>query len=1128
MANPKQILELEKYYGIRLKEVDCKEILIDWEKGQNSFLLNEQQQIIGLSLRSNQISDTSFLRGLKQLQSLDLSVNQINDYSFLQGLTQLQSLYLIGNQISDTSFLKGLTQLQSLNLHYNLISDASFLKGLKQLHSLDLSSNEISDASFLKGLKQLHSLDLSYNQISDVSFLKGLKQLYSLSLSHNQISDVSFLKGLKQTKVLDLSYNQIIKVHFLKELPQIEALNLSYNRISDVSFLKRLMQLKALNLFNNQISDVSFLHELIRLKALSLSENKISDIPFLQGLKQLETLDLSYNQISDASLKGLIKLKTLNLSKNQISDVSFLKDLKQLQALYLRHNQISDVSFLKDLKQLQSLDLRHNQISELTWNTLCKLEKLNSLKLSGNPIENIPQEILSANYFLESIRNYLEDLEKGKSKNKILKLIFIGNGNVGKTQIVSRLSEQENFVFNRQHDSTHAIALLRRDFEGVELQMWDFAGQDIYHATHRLFMQTRALFVLVWDWENEQKPFHLWQGKNYKNEKLLYWLEYAKCFGQDSPILVLQNKVDTPEDAQKGLMQRTRQYYQKHYPILDFVQVSAKTGRGFATLEDILEEKLEGASSLQAFLNQELPDSWIAVRSAIESLQGQGQGQKTMEFVEFKTICTKHAVVKSATTICTYLHDTGVLYRKSNYFNGKIILNQSWVIEAIYKILNRTGAITEILTSNQGKLNYRHLCKIWGTHSDVEKKLFIDFMLSTELCFETTEKENEWEYKPLKERSFVVPTFLPKRKPSEVDFLVGEYLTGEFAPSIRRRKYKTVKHYRFLPSVFIQRFIVAANRLSRLDLIWQQGIWLETNEGEAIVEADYKRREIVIQANTRQLVLRIEKELEKIAGEGKVKAQYQINDSKDPLQLQEKYMQGLKGLHYKSAQSMKPPSISRLYSSFNQDKSTSIEYLAMPSTNTQESSKKQKFLFLAANPTNESRMQTDREYRIIKAELERGRASHSFDFLIPQFSLTMEELLRAMTDKPEIIHFAGHGTSRGIVMVNNENEAKLISTAILQRLFRRLKGHTQAVLLNACNSSTQAKIISQFGMYVIGNNVPVDDNAAVQFAKGFYLGLSDGKTIEEAFDDAMIFLMSINPNHVALVEVWKDGKRLDL
>lgn len=188
---------------------------------------------------------------------------------------------------------------------------------------------------------------------------------------------------------------------------------------------------------------------------------------------------------------------------------------------------------------------------------------------------------------------------------------------------------------------------------------------------------------------------------------------------------------------------------------------------------------------------------------------------------------------------------------------------------------------------------------------------------------------------------------------------------------------------------------------------------------------------------------------------------------------------------------------------------------------------KQKILFLAANPEDASRMQTDREYRIIKAELERGSHRDQYEFLLPQLSLTITELLRAMNDKPNIVHFAGHGTREGIVIVKDDNTHQVMPTAALQRLFRQVKGITEIVVFNACHSAEQAKIISQLGMYVVGNNLPIGDDAAINFAKGLYTGLSEGKSLQDAYDDALIVLLTQNPDYATVVEIWKDGEKLE-
>jgi len=187
-----------------------------------------------------------------------------------------------------------------------------------------------------------------------------------------------------------------------------------------------------------------------------------------------------------------------------------------------------------------------------------------------------------------------------------------------------------------------------------------------------------------------------------------------------------------------------------------------------------------------------------------------------------------------------------------------------------------------------------------------------------------------------------------------------------------------------------------------------------------------------------------------------------------------------------------------------------------------------KILFLAANPTDQARIQTDQEHRILKAELERGREREKFQFLPPQFAVTIPELLRAMNDKPNIVHFSGHSETEGILIATDSNNAQMIPLAALQRLFKPLKGIVQIIVLNACYSAEQAKALSAFGAYVVGHNLPIADKAAISFSKGFYNGLGEGKTFEEAYNDAMFVVLSEQPNASPVIEVWKDGEKLEL
>jgi hypothetical protein len=184
-------------------------------------------------------------------------------------------------------------------------------------------------------------------------------------------------------------------------------------------------------------------------------------------------------------------------------------------------------------------------------------------------------------------------------------------------------------------------------------------------------------------------------------------------------------------------------------------------------------------------------------------------------------------------------------------------------------------------------------------------------------------------------------------------------------------------------------------------------------------------------------------------------------------------------------------------------------------------------LFAAANPTNEAIIQTDLEHRTIKEEMQKGKFRESFSFQPSQAAVRITDLIRAFKNFPTIIHFAGHGTQIGILVSDDQNKSQLLSDAAIERLFKPLKGKTELVLLNSCYSTHQAEFISKMGMIVIGHNLPIGDSAAISFSKGFYLGLSEGLSYQDALNDGLTIVLAEADAYASVIEVWKDGIKLN-
>ena len=102
--------------------------------------------------------------------------------------------------------------------------------------------------------------------------------------------------------------------------------------------------------------------------------------------------------------------------------------------------------------------------------------------------------------------------------------------------------------------------------------------------------------------------------------------------------------------------------------------------------------------------------------------------------------------------------------------------------------------------------------------------------------------------------------------------------------------------------------------------------------------------------------------------------------------------------------------------------------------------------------------------------------------------------------KPQIVQFSGHGSGEdGLILENEVGKATFVDAESLAGLFEQVADEIECVVLNACYSEIQAKAIAQHVSYVIGMNQEIGDNAALEFAFGFYNALGEGRDFEFAY-----------------------------
>ena len=157
-------------------------------------------------------------------------------------------------------------------------------------------------------------------------------------------------------------------------------------------------------------------------------------------------------------------------------------------------------------------------------------------------------------------------------------------------------------------------------------------------------------------------------------------------------------------------------------------------------------------------------------------------------------------------------------------------------------------------------------------------------------------------------------------------------------------------------------------------------------------------------------------------------------------------------------------------------------------------------LFLAADPSDGTRLRLGEELREIQAKLHLATMREQFD-LHQRMSVRPADISQSLLDvKPQIVHFSGHGTETGALCFEDENRlTRLIEPDALAELFEQFADQVSCVILNACHSETQAEAIARHIDYVIGMNQSISDRAGIAFAVGFYQALGAGRKIESAY-----------------------------
>jgi GTPase SAR1 family protein len=711
---------------------------------------------------------------------------------------------------------------------------------LTQLKSLNLSNNSISSVpDRIRELSSLKRLDLSGNPLEYVPDVPGLLLDWSSfiqcreSLSLEAILGIHIDTGDEQTDAKDVPKASLL-VHQLLGFPNLRDLTVGLNSI---------IHSRPLNIPkpSQPIADlVESLGDFPKLENLSFFGVRLSEFPSgIRNLGQLKSLNLYGTDISAVPtwISELVGLSSFGVGMADLKQLpSSLRELR-LNSLFLDNNRFTEIpEAVFGIPTLATLNLRCSELAGYTGlikyipAQVLELECLTSIDMKGHPIETPPPEVVKEG--VEAIKSYWrQQQESGTDYLCEAKLLIVGEGGAGKTSLAKKI-ENPAYELRPTESSTEGIEVTAWTFKtglhvkehgrekllerGFRTNMWDFGGQEVYHATHQFFLTRRSLYLLVADDRKEDTDFN-------------YWLNVVELLSDGSPLLIVQNEKQNRRRDINLASLRAR------FPNLkEAYRVNLADNRGLSELVAAIRQELERLPHI----GTPLPRTWNRVREALE--------KDTRNYIgveEYLAICQQHGFTRreDKLQLSAYLHDLGIClhFQDDPVLKQTLILKPKWGTDAVYWVLD-----DRMVMDNLGRFEPGDLARIWSEdeYAAMRDEL-LRLMMKFQLCYELPEGGK-----------YIAPQLLPPSQPAYEWNPIGNVVL----------QYE----YEFMPKGLVTRFIVALNHLiTDQGLVWKSGVVLEREGARAEVIEDYAKRKISVRVaggDTRGLLAIVDDQLERI------------------------------------------------------------------------------------------------------------------------------------------------------------------------------------------------------------------------------------------------------------------------
>ena len=493
-----------------------------------------------------------------------------------------------------------------------------------------------------------------------------------------------------------------------------------------------------------------------------------------------------------------------------------VRKLSELRSISVdaRYYSVELPDWLFELKNLETMELSNCHLLSIPYGTvktgLHFLSEREPWRKSGINLYNVKLQEGDLSVFFQSkefIRHYYEGEQE---KTRECKVIFLGDGGVGKSSLINRIRRDAfdpNLLPTNGIDTVFWTTSLEDG--AVRVRMLDFGGQEIMHAMHRCFLTTNAIYVIVCGSRDDSSI----------DREAARWLETVRAFAEGCPVILTLNKVDQNPNVSVN----ERILRERNSDLRCTVKSSAKWAReiGVAELINAIRREIPGCLGLFN-VNKNI----LGIKRELERMGENGKDILTSD--EYQTLCAKYSITQPERQmeLLKWFQSLGIAYY---YSNGSAIseemrvLNPAWLTNAIYRLILR-GPNTGFIPHKEIKELLRNANPKDIMPDKSYNAMESEFILSVMRTFQMSHPFPVYDEDGVEIETEMIPMKMGKTPPESVNQFSKE-------EALHLRWTGT-----YLPSNIIHRLIIQMCHDLDRHRVWRTGACFQGNGWSALAE----------------------------------------------------------------------------------------------------------------------------------------------------------------------------------------------------------------------------------------------------------------------------------------------------